>query len=65
MLRHNLEAMAKLDAACWLGAYLRPEFEQLGANGRDGGIDELAVAQTNAAQGIDETYHGCKNDMRS
>src|ERR1700722_19362194 len=41
------------------GAHLRPELEQLEADGRDGGIGELAVAQTNAAQGIDENIgHG-------
>ena len=41
------------------GAHLRPELQQLEANGRDGGIGELAVAQTDAAQGIDENIgHG-------
>src|SRR6202042_1798858 len=41
------------------GAHLRPELEQLEADGRDGGIGELAVAQTDAAQGIDENIgHG-------
>jgi hypothetical protein len=34
--------------------HLRPELEQLEANGRDCGIGELAVAQTDAAQGIYE-----------
>ena len=40
-----------MDAA-HAGAHLRPELEQLEANGRDGGIGELAMAQTDAAQGI-------------
>ena len=38
----------EVDAA-YAGAHQRPELEQLEANGRDGGIGELAVAQTNAA----------------
>ena len=47
-----------MDAA-HAGAHLRPELEQLEANGRDGGIGELAMAQTDAAQGIDENIgHG-------
>src|SRR6476660_5371407 len=41
------------------GSLLRPELQQLEANGRDGGIGELAMAQTDAAQGIDENIgHG-------
>jgi hypothetical protein len=45
--------------AAYAGAHLRAELEQLEANGRDGGIGELAVAQTDAAQGIDENIgHG-------
>src|SRR3984957_2040954 len=48
----------EVDAA-YAGTHLRPELEQLEANGRDGGIGELAVAQTDAAQGIDENIgHG-------
>src|ERR1700685_3483750 len=48
----------EVDAA-YAGAHQRPELEQLEANGRDGGIGELAVAQTDAAQGIDENIgHG-------
>ena len=47
-----------MDAA-HAGSYLRAELQQLEANGRDGGIGELAVAQTDAAQGIDENIgHG-------
>ena len=38
----------EVDAA-HTGSHLRPELQQLEANGRDGGIGELAVAQTNAA----------------
>ena len=48
----------EVDAA-HAGAHLRTELQQLEANGRDGGIGELAVAQTDAAQGIDENIgHG-------
>ncbi len=48
----------EVDAA-HTGSLLRPELQQLEANGRDGGIGELAVAQTDAAQGIDENIgHG-------
>ena len=42
----------EVDAA-HAGAHLRPELEQPEPNGRDGGIGELAMAQTDAAQGID------------
>jgi hypothetical protein len=45
--------------AAHAGTHLRPELEQLEPNGRDGGIGELAMAQTDAAQGIDENIgHG-------
>ena len=54
----------EVDAA-YAGAHLRPELQQLEANGRDGGIGELAVAQTDAAQGIDENIGMAENDMRS
>ena len=48
----------EVDAA-HAGSYLRAELQQLEANGRNGGIGELAVAQTDAAQGIDENIgHG-------
>jgi hypothetical protein len=43
----------EVDAA-HTGSHLRPELQQLEANGRDGGIGELAMAQTDTAQGIDE-----------
>ena len=47
-----------MDAA-HAGAHLGPELEQLEANGGDGGIGELAVAQTDAAQGVDKNIgHG-------
>ena len=42
-----------MDAA-HTGSHLRPELQQLEPNGRDGGIGELAVAQTDAAQGVDQ-----------
>ena len=38
----------EVDAA-HTGSHLRPELQQLEANGRDGGIGELAVAQTDTA----------------
>ena len=41
---------------------LRPE---LSSDGRDGGIGELAMAQTDAAQGIDQNIAMAENDMRS
>src|SRR4249919_4100 len=48
----------EVDAA-HAGAYLRPELEQLEANGLGRGVGELSEAQTNAAQGIDENIgHG-------
>ena len=48
----------EVDAA-HAGAHLRAELQQLEPNGRDGGIGELAMAQTDAAQGIDENIgHG-------
>ena len=48
----------EVDAA-HAGAHLRAELQQLEPNGRDGGIGELTVAQTDAAQGIDENIgHG-------
>ena len=48
----------EVDAA-HAGSHLRTELEQLEANGGDGGIGELAMAQTDAAQGIDENIgHG-------
>ena len=40
--------------AAHAGAHLCPELEQLEANGGDGGIGELAVAQADAAQGVDQ-----------
>ena len=47
-----------MDAA-HTGPHLRPELQQLEANGRNGSIGELAVAQTDAAQGIDKALgHG-------
>ena len=49
---------SEVDAA-HAGAHLGPELEQLEANGGDGGIGELAVAQTDAAQGVDKNIgHG-------
>src|SRR5215831_5535306 len=48
----------EVDAA-YAGAHLRPEFEQLETNGGDSGVGELAMAQTDAAQGIDKNIgHG-------
>ena len=48
----------EVDAA-HTGPHLRPELQQLEANGRDSGIGELAVAQTDATQGIDQNIgHG-------
>src|ERR1700675_2426858 len=48
----------EVDAA-HTGSHLRPELQQLEANGRAGGISELAGAQTDAAQGVDENIgHG-------
>src|SRR6516162_8979845 len=48
----------EVDAA-HAGSHLRPEPEELEANGRDGGVGELTVAQTNATQGVDENVgHG-------
>jgi hypothetical protein len=45
--------------AAHAGSHLRPELQQLEPNGRDGGACELAVAQTDAVQGIDENVgHG-------
>ncbi len=42
-----------MDAA-HTGSHQRPELQQLEPNCRDGGIGELAVAQTDAAQGVDQ-----------
>ena len=55
----------EVDAA-HAGAHLRAELQQLEPNGRDGGIGELTVAQTDAAQGIEtRTSAMAENDMRS
>ena len=53
VLVRGIPRRCEVDAA-HTGAHLRPELQQLETNGRDGGIGELAMAQTDATQGIDE-----------
>ena len=57
-----------MDAA-HTGPHLRPELQQLEANGRNGSIGELAVAQTDAARryalGVGMVFHGDECHLRA